>query len=377
MVNKRPSDLSQAITPLRSGDVFVVDQNADGVNKVDVANVVDSVAPVATTSEAQVGTNDKSRMTPLKTKQSISSEIGISIASSAQGSRADTAVQPNRSISSGTGLSGGGTLASDITLSLSSTSLAAIALANSSVQPSRQIIAGYGLTGGGNLSSDVTLSLSSDTIVSLNKSDTALQAPGGATGQVLTKSSGTDNDVSWQTVAAATAVSYAPQTLTSPQQAQARSNISAQQAGAILEALRLASGPAADQLPYMTSSTAAAFTALSSFARTVLDDTTGNAMWATITGRAASASNPGYIPLPNGLLLQFGNQSLTATSGVCTVTYPTAFTTFAIPVFVNGDTNSYGYTPQGFRSGATGQFTTYFPGGTSAGVRICWIAIGV
>ncbi|MEN5279022.1 hypothetical protein ABE527_19010 [Brucella sp. TWI432] len=60
-----------------------------------------------------------------------------------------------------------------------------------------------------------------------SKADTAIQAPGGATGQVLTKNSGADGDVAWQTVAAATAVSYAPQTLTSPQQTQARDNIGA------------------------------------------------------------------------------------------------------------------------------------------------------
>lgn len=59
------------------------------------------------------------------------------------------------------------------------------------------------------------------------KADTAVQAPGGAAGQVLAKSSAADNDVAWQNVSAASAVSYGPQTLTPAQQGQARTNIGA------------------------------------------------------------------------------------------------------------------------------------------------------
>ncbi|MEN5106648.1 hypothetical protein [Brucella anthropi] len=59
------------------------------------------------------------------------------------------------------------------------------------------------------------------------KADTAVQAPGGTAGQVLTKQSSTEGDVAWQDVAAATAVSYGPQSLTLAQQGQARANIGA------------------------------------------------------------------------------------------------------------------------------------------------------
>lgn len=56
--------------------------------------VVDAGAPVASQAEAQAGTDAVKRMTPLTTKQSIASEVGVSIASKAQGDLASTALQP-------------------------------------------------------------------------------------------------------------------------------------------------------------------------------------------------------------------------------------------------------------------------------------------
>src|SRR5690606_14855515 len=108
--------------------------------------------------------------------------------------------------------------------------------ADTAVQPSRTINAGDGLTGGGDLSADLTISLDASSIASLALADSAVQPAdleavrvpaGGLTGQVLVKETNDDNDVGWATVAAATAVSYAPQTLNSGQKAQARANIDA------------------------------------------------------------------------------------------------------------------------------------------------------
>jgi hypothetical protein len=76
---------------------------------------------------------------------------------------ASTAVQPSIAIFAGTGLSGGGTLASSRTVSLSSGSLASLSLADSSVQPTRGIFTQHSLQNGGNLSADRTLSLVGDT----------------------------------------------------------------------------------------------------------------------------------------------------------------------------------------------------------------------
>lgn len=93
MVDIRPNALPDAIIPLRSGDAIIVDQGADGVRQTDPISMTDSVAPVATQSDAVSGTDNTKRMTPLRTKQSISSEVGVTLASNSQGSKADSAVQ--------------------------------------------------------------------------------------------------------------------------------------------------------------------------------------------------------------------------------------------------------------------------------------------
>lgn len=210
------------------GDVFIVDKGTGGLlYKVTAAPIVNSIAPVATQTKAIVGTDDNDRMTPLKTKQSISSEIGVSISSYAAGQAGLSAVQPTRQVATGTGLTGGGDLSANRTVALNTSSIDSLALADTSVQPARSISAGSGLSGGGDLSADRSLSLSTATQTSLGKADSAIQAPGGSTGQVLTKNSATDGDVAWQTVDAATAVSYGPQSLNTSQKKQARDNIDA------------------------------------------------------------------------------------------------------------------------------------------------------
>lgn len=93
MVDIRPNVLPSAIIPLRSGDALIVDQGADGVRKTDAVSLTDSVAPVATQPEAVAGLDNTKRMTSLRTKQSIASEVGVSLASNTQGAKADSAVQ--------------------------------------------------------------------------------------------------------------------------------------------------------------------------------------------------------------------------------------------------------------------------------------------
>lgn len=154
--------------------------------------------------------------------------ISLDAATQASLIRADTAVQPSRTVSAGTGLAGGGDLSANRSLALNAASIASLLKADTAVQPTRAISAGTGLSGGGDLSANRSLSLSAATQASLAKADTAIQAPGGAAGQVLTKNSAADGDASWQTVAAATAVSYAPQELTEPQKTQAKTNIGVQ-----------------------------------------------------------------------------------------------------------------------------------------------------
>jgi hypothetical protein len=188
----RPNQLPSASTPLSVTDLVVVDQGAGGVNAADPQDVVDAAAPVVSQANAEAGLNNNDRMTALRTKQSIASEVGVTIASAAQGILASTAVQPSRQVIAGSGLTGGGALSADVTL---------------------------------NVGAGTGISVAGDTVGLDATAQSRLLIGGGTTSQVLQKSSNTDYDVAWATVAAATAVSYAPQTLTSGEQIQARTNI--------------------------------------------------------------------------------------------------------------------------------------------------------
>ena len=165
MVDIRPNALPDAILPLRTGDELIVDQGADGVRKVDPFALTDSTAPVATQSDAQVGTENTKRMTPLRTKQSIASEVGVTLASNSQGVKADSAVQ---SVNGKTGAS--------VTINKTDVGLSNV-----------------------DNTSDVDKPISVATQNALNdKAPSAKGIPdGGTTGQVLAKESNLNNDVAW------------------------------------------------------------------------------------------------------------------------------------------------------------------------------------
>jgi len=183
MVDIRPKDLPAAILPLRTGDAVIVDQGADGVRQTNPISFTDSVAPVATQSEAQTGTDNTKRMTPLRTKQSIASEVGVTLASSSQGAKADSAVQSvngksGNSVTLVKGDVGLGNVdnTSDADKPISNATQTALnAKANASVT----ISAGTGLTGGGTLAANRSIALSSSSIASLAKADSAVQTVNG------------------------------------------------------------------------------------------------------------------------------------------------------------------------------------------------------
>lgn len=118
MVDIRPKDLPGASLPLGASNKLIVDQDVGGVNNVTPFDLVESVAPVATQSEAQTGTDNIKRMTALRVKQSIASQIGVTLASYAQGQLAENAVPKTRSVIAGGNIDGGGTLENNITISL-------------------------------------------------------------------------------------------------------------------------------------------------------------------------------------------------------------------------------------------------------------------
>jgi hypothetical protein len=167
-INELPEELNPA--PI---DNIAID--GPSTRRTTLQRAADAVRPYSTEAMAREGLNNASVMTPLRVSQAIETLGGQRFATAQQGNKADTAVQPTLTISAGTGLAGGGSLAANREIALNSASIASLALANSAVQPARQVIAGVGLTGGGSLAADRTVSLDATTLASLAKADSAVQ----------------------------------------------------------------------------------------------------------------------------------------------------------------------------------------------------------
>lgn len=169
------SRLTDARTPTAHTHIAteISDSTATGRSLLTAANAAAaqsaiSVPPTTRTVSAGTGLTGGGDLSDNRT-------LSLSAGSISSLALADTAVQPARSVSAGTGLSGGGDLTANRTLSLSAGSIASLALADTAVQPARQISTGTGLTGGGSLAADRTLALDSASIASLALANTALQ----------------------------------------------------------------------------------------------------------------------------------------------------------------------------------------------------------
>lgn len=91
---------------------------------------------------------------------------------------------------------------------------------------------------------------------------------------------------------------------------------------AAIALLNLSGVAAADRLPFLTGANGADLTVLTAFARTILDDANGAAVWATLGGFASST----VIQFPNGFVLQRGISTIPA-GGYGNIAFPTAFPT--------------------------------------------------
>nr|WP_278437217.1 hypothetical protein [Brucella anthropi] len=147
---------------------------------------------------------------------------------------------------------------------------------------------------------------------------------------------------------------------------------------AALVLLKLAGTAAADQMPYFTGANGADLTALTAFARTILDDATGAAMWATMGGTGSGSA----IKFPNGVMLQRGTNALPSV-GYGTIPFPTAFPTACYGVVASISENAgaaYTYTVTAgsvTRASFYGTGHTLQPGSlVLAPVSFQWIAWG-
>lgn len=94
MADIRINQLPAATGPTAPTSTDNIAIDGTSTRRATIQQVVDTGAPISTRTEAQAGTNATKRMTPLTTKQSIAAEVGVTLASAAQGALADSAVQP-------------------------------------------------------------------------------------------------------------------------------------------------------------------------------------------------------------------------------------------------------------------------------------------
>lgn len=220
----RPSALSTERTNPVASEEMVVD-NGVTVARAKIVNIINAGRPLASQGEAEAGENPEKSMAPLTTKQAIAAQVPAIVSSAIAGLNLGTMSQQSANDYTKTGdlaavartneygdldgLPALGTAAATATTDYATAAQGL--LADTAIQPSDL----------------ATVAASGDYEDLSNKPTVRMLPSGGTASQVLIKSSDSDYDAEWATSAAATAVSYASQTLTTGQMSQARTNIGA------------------------------------------------------------------------------------------------------------------------------------------------------
>lgn len=141
--------------------------------------------------------------------------------------------------------------------------------------------------------------------------------------------------------------------------------------------------PSADKLPYFTGASSADLTQLSAFARTILDDTSAEAVRNTIAANAAtcggivaqSLTQNGYCKWANGFIIQWGKDNTSYLK--YSVEFPLAYQRFVhvIPYDITGTSGSAFVAA--ILSITINSFTVTTDSGNKALGAFGWISIGV